>query len=622
MSSSDYPTRPLPLSTIRLTDAFWSRRVKLNHEVTIPYLFKQCEKTGRIENFLKAAKRSPGYFQGNAFDDSDVFKTIEAASYMLSIQRDASQEELIDQIIENVAAGMEEDGYLYTPITAGDPHTAPQRWKDLMWSHELYNVGTLYEAAAEYQRATQKTNLTDLALKNAELVQRTFGPADGQLHEPDGHEEIEVGLVKLFRLTGNRDYLHLAAYFIDLRGTGVTGKPGALEYSQDHAPVVDQQEAAGHAVRAAYLYMGMADLSALASRHDYLRALLRIWDNMVSKKMYLTGGIGSRIEGEAFGDNYELPNDIAYNETCAAIASVHWSQRMFQLTLDARYIDVLERTLYNAVIAGISLEGNRFFYPNPLETDGVRPFNMGSPERVAWFDCPCCPSSFIRFMPQLPGFFYAVEGTSLYVNLYGSNEATVNLPGIGTVGVSQATDYPWDGKIRLTLDLEQAARFTLHIRIPGWSTGRPVPSDLYRYREESHTAPRLLVNGCQEDIRIEKGYAKIDRLWTSQDTVEICLDMPIRRVVANEAVDADRGKVAIERGPIVYCFETVDNGPLDFTLPDTADLRAEHAPDLLGGVVVIKGDALLADKKHQVTAVPYYAWNNRGAGAMKVWIES
>ncbi len=623
--AKDYSLKAVPLSAIRLNDGFWAPRVEANWTVTLPHVACQCESSGRVENFRKASGEVEGYFQGNPFDDSDVFKTIEAVSYILLAHEDGKLEDYVDGLIHNIQSAQEEDGYLYTPHTAGNPETVEQRWSNLMWSHELYNLGTLYEAAVAYSEATGKQQLMAIAIKSAEMVDFTFGPKEEQLHEPDGHEEIEVGLVKLYRETGRKNFLELANYFIDQRGTGITGKKDFLEYSQDHKRVTEQKEAVGHAVRAAYLYMAMADVGVLMGRHDFLDALAHIWENMVSRKMYLTGGIGSRWEGEAFGGDYELPNETAYNETCAAIASVLWNQRMFQIHKQAKYVDVLERVLYNAVLSGISLDGKKFFYPNPLATDGINPFNFGTAGRREWFDCPCCPTSFIRFMPQLPGLFYCFGEGEIFVNLFGSSEVDFPISNSCSVRINQRSNYPWSGKIEFELFLTESTRFTLNLRIPGWAQGRPVPSDLYSYVDSSFLPPQVLVNDQLFEFQIKNGFAVLDRVWKSGDGIEVQLDMPVRRVVANGKVDADIGKVAIERGPIVYCVESIDNPSLDFLLPDSVVLQTSSRPDVLNGVTIVIGERvnhLGADSPRvHFTAIPYYSWNNRGEGAMKVWLD-
>jgi hypothetical protein len=457
----------------------------------------------------------------------------------------------------------------------------------------------------------------DVALKNADLIAGVFG--ENGRHDVPGHEEIEIGLVKLYQVTGETKYWQLAQFFLDERGRhdrrafSHVASRGA--YAQDHLPVIEQREAVGHAVRAAYLYTGMADVAALTGHQGYLAALQAIWQDVVAHKLHLTGGIGARHEGEAFGEAYELPNETAYNETCAAIGDIFWQYRLFLLTGDGRSLDVLERTLYNGFLAGVSLSGDRFFYPNPLAADGVWPFNKGFGDRQPWFACACCPPNVARFLPQLPEYLYAYDDEGVYVNLYMANMAALPHP-ITPIQIRQVTDYPWNGRIQLMLNPERAAAFTLHLRVPGWAQGQPVPSDLYRYAQPAAEAVRIQVNGEEIPVEPVKGFVTISRTWQSGDRVMIELPMPVQRVLGHEQVAANRGRVALERGPLVYCVEGVDNGRLaDLHLPDDAALTAEHQPDLLGGVTVIRGEG-----ERPFLAIPYYAWANRGAGEMAVWL--
>jgi DUF1680 family protein len=485
----------------------------------------------------------------------------------------------------------------------------------------------MYEAAVAHFQATGKRTFLDVAIRNADLVAEVFGP--GRLMNPPGHQEIEIGLVKLYRVTGDRKYLDLAQFFLDQRGNAEGHALYGL-YNQDHLPVTEQTEAVGHAVRAGYMYAGMADVAALTGRTDYVDAIGRLWENVVGRRMYLTGGIGSRRQGEAFGDDYELPNRTAYTETCAAIANAMWNHRLFLLHGDAKYADVLERVLYNGFLAGISLEGNTFFYPNPLEADGVTAFNHGSVLRQPWFGCSCCPSNVVRFLPSLLGYAYARRGEDLYVNLYAAGAAETEVAGT-PVRVAQDTRYPWDGAVRLTVTPETPANFALRLRIPGWAQGRPVPGELYTYLDAAAEPFALAVNGEAVDPAMERGYAVLRREWKAGDTVELRLPMPVRRVLCHEAVEDNRGMVALERGPVVYCAEGVDNAGQVFNLvlDDTAALKPEHRADLLGGVTVLRGTARavrradeggLEAADHPFTAVPYHAWAHRGAGPMAVWL--
>jgi DUF1680 family protein len=637
--ASDYPITPILPSEIEIADGFWRGRLETNRKITIPYDFRKCEETGRIANFAIAAGLVDGKHEGFWFNDSDVFKVIEGAAYSLALHPDPELEKYLDQLIVKIAAAQEDDGYLYTIRTIhGDQlfrlqrYTGKTRWSHLEHSHELYNVGHLYEAAVAYYQATGKRTLLDVAIKNANLIHRLFGEGAGQKIDVPGHQEIEIGLVKLYRTTGDVRFLQLAKFFLDHRGVPEGRKENRVygEYWQDHQPVIEQTEAVGHAVRAAYMYSGMADVAALTGETAYIEAINRLWENVVGKKMYLTGGIGARHHEEAFGENYELPNGSAYNETCAAIGNAMWNHRMFLLHGDSKYIDVLERVLYNGFLAGISLDGDEFFYPNPLSSDMKYPFNKGSIARKGWFDCSCCPVNIVRFLPAIAGYIYAKRGSDLYVNLFVPGEGTLELNG-QKVRLEQQTRYPWDGDLRIAVDPEMPLTFTLKIRIPGWALGQCVPSDLYRYEDPTAERVILKVNGQAVPLSLEKGYASVMRNWQTGDLVQLELPMRVRRVLANERIAADRGRVAIERGPLVYCLEDVDNeGRLEeVILPDDAALAARFDSDLLGGMVLLDGTGRFARRSADgawgteampLLFVPYYAWNHRGAGKMVVWL--
>jgi len=562
----DYPIKPVAFNEVDITDSFWLPRMEANREVTIPFAFKKCEETGRIDNFAKAAEL----------------------------------EEYMDDLIAKVAASQEKDGYLYTNRTIDPKNPAPgageKRWSNLGSSHELYNVGHMYEAAVAYYQATGKRTFLDVALKNADLIAGLFGP-DG-LKEFPGHQEIEIGLVKLFRVTGEEKYLDLAKFFLDVRGNKEYKKmfdenSDFSIYNQDwylqaHKPVIKQSQAIGHAVRATYMYSGMADVAAMNGDTAYITAIDRIWDDVVSKKLYLTGGIGSRHEGEAFGDAYELPNNTAYNETCAAIGNVFWNFRLFLLHGEAKYLDVLERTLYNGLLSGISLSGDLFFYPNPLESDGKFKFNQGALSRKPWFDCACCPGNLARFLPSLPGYIYAVKDQTLYVNLFTESEGKAIIAE-NYVNISQKTNYPWDGNIQIYLEPKKDAEFYVNVRIPGWARNEPVASDLYKFLQPSEEKISLKVNSKDQALDMGNGFARLFRKWKKGDVIELVLPMPVRRVIALENVAADRGKAALQRGPIVYCFEGVDNNGqvLNRFLPDELDFEVEFRPQLLGGIDVL-----------------------------------
>ncbi len=624
--SQDYPITPVPFTDVEIADTFWLPRMEANREITIPYALQMSEETGRIANFAVAAGLEEGKPQGYYFNDSDVFKIIEGAAYSLTLFPDPELEETVDAIIAKIAAAQEEDGYLYTARTAMRPDKMPpggeERWSNIAHGHELYNVGHLYEGAVAYFQATGKRTLLDVALKNADLILEVFGPDKKRF--PPGHQEIEIGLSKLYRLTGERKYLDLARFFLDQRGDP-EGHELYGEYSQDHIPVLQQEEAVGHAVRAAYMYTGMADVAALTGDSSYIQAIDRIWENVVGKKLYLTGGIGAAGGVEGFGPNYELPNRVAYSETCASIANVLWNHRMFLMHGQAQYMDIAERVIYNGFLSGVSMEGNRFFYPNRLET-------FRGEERSPWFACACCPSNIVRFMPSIPGYIYAHQGEQVYVNLFIGSRARIRTAG-QAIGIRQETNYPWDGEVRLTIQPEKIREWTLRIRIPGWARNQPVPSDLYRYRDTGEPAAQLEVNGEAVEYGIEDGYALVTRSWRSGDVVRLSLPMEVRRVEAHRAVAANLGRVALERGPLVYCVEWPDTETgivHNLRLPDEAVLATEFLPELLNGVQVIKGRASalhltddgseIEERVQEFTAIPYYAWAHRGKGEMLVWL--
>ena len=631
--AEDYPYAPVPFTEVHFSDAFWAKRLETNRTVTLPYDFQKCEETGRISNFAKAGGLMDGDFEGIFFNDSDVYKIVEGAAYCLALYPDPKLDAYVDELIAKFAAAQEDDGYLYTARTLQEKTgkevggVGDARWSNMKNGHELYNVGHMYEAAVAHYLATGKRNFLDVALKNADLVASIFGP-EGKAGVP-GHEEIEIGLAKLYRVTGDPKYLDLAKFFLDMRGRADKRELYGADY-QDYIPVVDMDEGVGHAVRAGYLYSGMADVAALTGEPAYVTAIDRIWDNVVSKKLYLTGGIGQQRHAESFADNYHLPNLTAYNETCAAIANCLWNHRLFLLHGDAKYMDVFERTLYNGFLVGISMEGNTFFYPNPLECDGVFAFNHGKTVREPWFGCSCCPANVVRFLPSLPGYVYAVRDQDLYVNLFVGGTAEVNVGG-SPVGVAQETRYPWEGEVTLTLTPQQAAEFTLCVRIPGWAQGRPVPSDLYRYAESEVPPATLEVNGETAAFTPEKGYARLHRTWKPGDTVRLTLPMPVHRVFSHALVKENTGKVALEHGPIVFCAEGIDNqgNALNLILPDDAAITAEFAPDLLGGVMTLRSRAQACQRAEEngpvavagqdFLAIPYYAWAHRGANTMEVW---
>jgi len=616
----DYPIRPVPFTSIQVNDDFWAPRIYRNHQVTIPIALNQCYKTGRVDNFLFAAKIKSGSFCTEyPFDDTDIYKIIEGASYSLQTFPDIALEARIDTLIYYIGKAQEPDGYLYTNRTIDSTHLHPwagkKRWeKDPELSHELYNCGHLYEAAVAHFQATGKRTLLDIAIKNADLLVKDFGP--GKLAYEPGHQIVEMGLVKMYRVTGKREFLDLAKFFLDIRGKGT-------EYSQDHKKVTDQTEAVGHAVRAMYMYSGMADVAAITGDQAYLRAIDLIWKDIQQGKFYLTGGIGAAAGHEGFGPPYDLPNMTAYNETCASIGEIYWNYRLFLLHGQSAYYDVLERVLYNSLISGVSLSGDHFFYPNPLESSGQH-------ERSEWFGCACCPSNICRFIPSIPGYMYATTADRLYVNLYIGSEADIDFNG-NKVGIVQKTKYPWEGKVELTVNPDRKQQIEIALRIPGWAQNQPVPSNLYLFATADNEGFSLMVNGKPDEYHMENGYAVISRKWKKGDQVSLYLPMPVRCVIANKKVTADQGRVALQRGPLVYCAEWPDfqNGRvLNLLLDNAAELHTEFRPDLLSGVTVLTGRALQANIQAgredpvNFTAIPYYAWANRGKGEMAVWFST
>ncbi|WP_319591961.1 glycoside hydrolase family 127 protein [uncultured Draconibacterium sp.] len=623
LATADYAIQGVPFNQVKVNDNFWLPKIETNRTVTIPASFAKCEEMGRMDNFLIAGGKMDGAVKGEmAFDDSDVYKIIEGAAYSMTTVPDPELDSYVDSVINLISIGQEEDGYLMTWKTI-NPDDSPaewcppgDRWEHLAWSHELYNAGHLYEAAAAHYHATGKKNLLNIATKNADLLVDVF---NNELpYEVPGHQIVETGLIKLYLITHKQEYLKLARHFLEFRGDS-THRESHGAYTQDHMPVVEQDEAVGHAVRAAYMYAGMTDVAALYNDEAYRSAVDQIWDNIVSKKMYLTGGIGSRHEGEAFGENYELPNLTAYNETCAAIANVYWNYRMFLLYGDSKYIDVLERSLYNGVISGVALDGKNFFYPNPLECDLHYHFNSGgSLTREPWFDCSCCPTNLCRFMPSVPGYIYAQTDDKVYVNLFVQSETELNVEGT-SVALSQKTEYPWNGNVKVEVSPEKEQEFALYVRVPGWVRNNPVPSDLYYYSNESENTLSVEVNGKPAEFSHEKGYAVIKQTWKEGDVVTIDFPMEVRKVKANELVEADKGLVALERGPIVYCAEGADNDDVDqLAVTPATEFRNQFQKDLLGGVETIEATDQAADN---FTAIPYYVWNNRGANKMKVWFQ-
>jgi DUF1680 family protein len=598
---------PVPFQDVHVHDAFWGPRITTNAKATIEANLHQCEVTGRIKNFAVAGKLEPGKHQGELYNDSDVYKVIEGVAYALSSKRDPALEKRTDAVIDKIAAAQQPDGYLNTYWTLVKPK---ERWQHLQFSHELYCAGHLIEAAVAYYQATGKRKLLDVARRFADHIGTVFGP--DRRHETSGHEEIELALVKLYRVTGAKRYLDLARFFLDVRGHADGRKPFG-EYAQDHKPVREQTEVQGHAVRAMYLYSGMADVAALTGDKGLRAALEKIWHDVVDRKMYVTGGIGPSASNEGFTVPYDLPNDSAYCETCAAIGMALWNHRMFLMSGDVKYADVLEREVYNGLLSGVSLTGDRFFYVNPLGSKGKH-------HRVPWFDCSCCPTNIVRYIPGMGERVYAHRDNDVWTVLYMSNTATIRLKD-GKVKLTQETNYPWDGKVRIKIEPENPSMYIgLHLRIPGWC----------------HSVGSLKVNGRKMiggNGLVYSGpqYILEGREWKAGDVVELDLDMPVERVHADPHVKADVGRVALQRGPVVFCLEGVDNDAhvRNLYLPRDAKLTASLDKDLLGGVEVVRGKALAVargddgkprTRRVPFRAVPYFAWDNRAPGEMVVWL--
>ncbi len=654
--SNGYPFSQVPFTSVKIAhDSFWGNRLQAARKVTIPLAFSKCETEHRYKNFEMAAYtlQHPGHkgldtkewnvskFMGFSFDDTDVYKTIEGASYILQTYPDKKLKAYIDSVLDVVAAAQEPDGYLYTARTINPKHphgwSGDKRWvKDEELSHELYNLGHMVDAACAHYQATGSTKFLDIAKRYADCVVREVGPKDGQVKVVPGHQIAEMALARLYTLTGEKKYLDEAKYLLDYRGKTKIRNP----YSQSHEPILKQSEAVGHAVRAGYMYAGIADVAALTQDSDYIKTIDRIWDNIVSKKYYITGGVGARHAGEAFGSNYELPNMTAYNETCAAISMVYLFERMFLLHGDSKYIDCLERTLYNGVISGMSMDGGRFFYPNPLSSDGKYAFNAdNNTTRQPWFGCACCPSNICRFIPSVPGYLFGVKDNNIFVNLFAANVSTIKVNGKDVI-LEETTEYPWNGDIKITVNKSNAKNANLLIRIPGWARNQVVPSDLYQFADKETPSYSVTVNGkaVEADLSANKGYLPVKNIRKG-DVVRIHFDMPVRTVIANQKVADDKSKVAVERGPLVYCAEAADNNgePVlravmgkkpTFNVVDNYSIQnteTKNAPAFTVKAIKTEGQILndsadgISLKNCTLTLIPYYAWNHRGANQMNVW---
>lgn len=634
----DYAIRDVTFTQVHLSDNFWLPRIEINRTVTIPASFERCENTGRVKNFVMAAEKKGKFCTRYPFDDTDIYKTIEGASFTLATHPDKKLDRYVDSLIGIIKSAQESDGYLYTartidPLNVGG-WVGKERWeKERELSHELYNAGHLYEAAAAHYLATKKRNLLDVALKNADLVCSVFGP--GKRSVAPGHEIVEMGLVKLYRITGKQEYLNTAKFFIYARGQYRGYDPKSKDswkngsYWQDDKPVTQQSEAVGHAVRAGYLYSAVADVAALTGDDSLTMAIDRIWENVVTKKLYVQGSVGAIGDGERYGENYELPNSTAYNETCAAIANVYWNYRMFLLHGDSKYMDVLEKTLYNGLISGVGLDGKSFFYTNAMEIRNSFSHADIERERSGWFECSCCPTNVCRFVPAVPGYMYAQKGDQLYVNLFISSTADLSVNG-RALQLTQQNNYPWEGKLSFTVNTAKPNAFSMLLRIPGWAMNTAVPSDLYRFDNNINEKPEIKVNGIAVAYDMQNGYAVVKREWKKNDVLELNLPMMVRKVLANDNVKNDMGKLAIQRGPIMYCAEWADNNgrTSNIIIPAKTDFSTQFREGKLNGIMQltasvpvlwIRSNESVMTEVTPVTLIPYYSWANRGKGEMMLW---
>jgi DUF1680 family protein len=627
---AEYPAQAPAVAAVKIEGGFWGPRIDTNAKVTLPNNLDFIEKTGRIATFDHAA--GVGKKAGDddvSVVDSDVHKILEGAAYTLQLRPDDVDAGEIARQVKRVIAAQEDDGFLCPRITLKGKEF---RWENLGKSHVLYSAGHLFEAGVAWQEATGNNDLLDASANFADLIDGKFGPEG--VHQTPGHQEIELALVRLYRATGEEKSLDLCRFFLEQRGhvhggkERVSGeKPRSADYNQDRVPLADEEHAVGHVVRAGYTYAAMADIAALQNHEGFRAALDRIWNDVVGSKLYITGSSASaQYYDEGFGDSYKLPNDTAYCETCSTISNALWSHRMALLHEDASYIDVMERALYNGVLSGISLSGDHYFYTNTLASRG------GVKRSPSW-NPACCQSNLVRIIPQVGSMAYAAGTETAFVNLFVSGGAELKLAE-GKVGLNVETEYPWDGKVRITVGESIEGPFTIAVRIPGWATEKPVPSSLYRFAKPAEASPSLKVAGKSlGEVVTEKGYAHLTREWKTGDVIELDLPMPARRVLSDERVEDNSGLVALQRGPIVYCVEATDNGGQRtnaIVLDDDVPLRAERRDDLLGGIVVVAADAAIASesawgepvevRSQKLMAVPYFAWANRDAGYMDIWI--
>lgn len=629
--------KPITFNQVKLNDSFWLPRLETQKKTTLPFALHKTEHAvanlKRCANFLKGIPDEKPFT--HRFVSSDLYKVMEGAAFLLMLNRDAELEAQIDEIIDIIAGAQQDDGYLYVnhitnTFNVDEMGTKPYSF--VIHSHELYNVGHLYEGAVAYYQATGKDAWLKVAEKSAQHVYKVFVKGDPNyndgkpVNQAPGHQEIELGLCKLYMVTGNKVYLELAKHFLEIRGvTFIPDGDGvnAPDYAQQHVAVTDQDSAVGHAVRAAYMYASMAEVDMLQDRHDYTNALNKIWHNLVDMKMHITGGLGAIHGIEGFGDDFDLPNKEAYNETCAAIANVFFNYRMFLLHRDASYFDVAEVSLLNNSLAGVNMEGDKFFYVNPLEADGQRLFNHGNAGRSHWFDCACCPSNIARLMPQVSGYMYATSEDEIFSLLYAGSDVSLELAN-GKVSLKQETEYPFEGKVKFDLDMDEDAEFTFKLRIPSWARDNFLPGALYKYISKPKDNWTVKINGAAVQCTLDRGFASIRRTWSKGDVVELDLPMPIMSSVCDTRVDANVGRIALTRGPLVLAAEEVDNeGAVQrfFLEKEVGDFKQETIQEgnLAGMPILTVPCKEIGKGESSMKLIPYFAWNNRGNCSMNVW---